>query len=266
VEPAEGLNSAAPASAAPNPPWPSERSRRWLAKRRIVMLEVGAVLTFILGSTIASSGSALVWPDDYAKLRRDQDFSVWSSWATMDIDTFKRAVLHLCYVPIILFIIWRSGKPWSRFGLGKPKYPTDLLLGLCLWFNVAVLDALVTLAFSRHTSWQRFSIGSVPYDRLLLLLVWSCAVGFSEELTMRAYLIPRLETIFRSTWKSLFLSVVVFGFAHFYQSYVGVIQSLVAGLVCGTAFCLTRRIWPVAIAHAVTDFVISTHMTPFNGI
>ncbi len=226
---------------------------------------VAAVVIFIVGGSIAASGSALIWPKDYGRLKRAEDLAAWSSWATLDISTFENTVLHLRYVPIILFIIWRSGKPWSRFGLGAPKYPKDLLLGLCLWFIVAVFDTLLALAFNRHDFSNRFTIGNVPEDRFLLLLVWSCAVGFSEELTMRAYLIPRLETIFRSTWKSLVLSAIVFGFVHLYKSYVGVIQSLIAGLVWGTAFCLTRRVWPVAVAHAVTDLVIATHTAPFNG-
>jgi membrane protease YdiL (CAAX protease family) len=91
-------------------------------------------------------------------------------------------------------------------------------------------------------------------------------VGFSEELQCRAYLIPRLEAVTGATWKAVLLSVMLFGFVHLYHGYVGVISSVVAGAVWSIGFCLTRRIWPVAISHAIWDFIIDSHLAATVGL
>ena len=183
----------------------------------------------------------------------------------MDIDLFERAFHHIGLVPILLFIIWRSGEPRSRFGLVSPKYPKDLLIGVGLWFILAILDGVIDAIMGRHDPWFQFTRADAPQTRLVLLVGWSCAVGLSEELATRAYLIPRLEMIIRSTWKSVLIGALFFGFVHLSQSYVGIVRQFLTACLFGWAFCVTRRIWPVAIAHAVVDFVIAVHSTPISG-
>jgi membrane protease YdiL (CAAX protease family) len=242
-----------------------QRTLRRRTQRLVAILEVAAVLVLILGPSFAYVVGYLIWGGDYNNLASDRRFIASRTESVMNIDSLERMLGKLRLIPVVLFVIWRSGKPWSWFGLVKPKYPKDLLLGLGLWLLIAVLDGFVSIAFKRREPWLPFTRIAVPQARLLWLVGWSCAVGLSEELAMRAYLIPRLETILRSTWKSVALSVLIFGFAHLYQSYVGVIQSLVVATVFGVAFCITRRIWPVAFAHALTDFVIGAHLGPFSG-
>jgi hypothetical protein len=106
---------------------------------------------------------------------------------------------------------------------------------------------------------------AIPWHRGLLLLTCSCAVGFSEELSYRAYLIPRLEEVMGSTWKSITLSAALFGFAHFYQGYFGIACAVVAAMVYGVSFCVARRVWPLAISHAIGDFVIFTQLSSTLG-
>ena len=105
-----------------------------------------------------------------------------------------------------------------------------------------------------------------PGNAAYFLLGNCCAIGFSEELTGRAYLIPRLETVTGATWKAVLLSVVLFGFVHLYKGYVGVIHSVVAATIWAIGFCLTRRIWPVALSHAITDFIVDSHLAATVGL
>jgi membrane protease YdiL (CAAX protease family) len=77
--------------------------------------------------------------------------------------------------------------------------------------------------------------------------------------------ITRFEAMTGATWKAVVLSVAVFGFLHLYLGAVGVPGSLIAGTVWGIAFCLTRRVWPVAISHALTNFVVFTHLSALAG-
>jgi membrane protease YdiL (CAAX protease family) len=87
-----------------------------------------------------------------------------------------------------------------------------------------------------------------------VLLVLAIAVGFSEELVARGYLIPRLERLLRSTWASVLVSAAVFGLLHWRSGVLTVCHAFLGGIVYGIAFAWTRRLWPVAIAHAMYDF------------
>jgi membrane protease YdiL (CAAX protease family) len=89
----------------------------------------------------------------------------------------------------------------------------------------------------------------------LLVPFSSCAIGFVEELVMRGYLIPRFERLLGSSWKAVLVSTVLFASCHMYQGPVGVISAAITGLVLGIAFCWVRRLWPVALAHALLDFI-----------
>ena len=90
----------------------------------------------------------------------------------------------------------------------------------------------------------------------LLVAVVFAAGGFSEELVMRGYLIPRLERLLQSTWVAVVVTSVLFGSYHLYQGTAYAIASAVLGLFLGVAFCLTRRLWPLCAAHALYNFLL----------
>jgi len=84
----------------------------------------------------------------------------------------------------------------------------------------------------------------------LLLILTKGVNGFAEELILRGYLIPRLETLTGSTAKSIVLSSVLFASYHIYQGPASSIQILIMGLIFGSFFAITRRICPLVLAHA----------------
>ena len=53
---------------------------------------------------------------------------------------------------------------------------------------------------------------------------------------------------------------------HLYKGYFGVIYAVVMAVVVSIGFCVTRRIWPVALAHAITDLVAYTHLGATVGL
>jgi membrane protease YdiL (CAAX protease family) len=206
----------------------------------------------------------LVWGREYQELaqqKRDAEFKTATAYGTTLVQSM---VAQLRLVPVVLFVMWRSGKGWACFGLVKPKIGKDILIGLGLWLLIATFDLLM-LPLDVHHPWLEFYPVAVPWHRAILLLGDCCAIGFSEELAFRAYLIPRLEAVTGATWKAVLLSVVLFGFVHLYQGYVGVLYTVVAAVVWGVGFCLSRRIWPVAISHAITDFIILSHLSVTVG-
>jgi uncharacterized protein len=164
----------------------------------------------------------------------------------------------------VLYLIWRSRERWSVFGVRRPRWLGDLLLGGVIWatahglcyavvyqygYLLSVLNGMVPMPEVAFTQAPR---GAAEYA---LLVLACCANGFNEELLMRGYLLPRFEQLLGSTWKGLLLTTVLFALLHVYQGTYGVVAAAVLGLVYGVAFCWLRRLWPVAIAHALADFV-----------
>jgi membrane protease YdiL (CAAX protease family) len=231
-------------------------------------VETSVVLLLIGGFLFARIPCWAFWRGEY--LQYDEQFShleVQTS-ATFGIHLFESMNGHLILIPIVLFIIWRSGDPWSRFGLVKPKWPRDILIGLGLLLIVAVLrDECLGAIFhdSFESTWLNLLPASNPPLRTALLIASACAIGFSEELTTRAYLIPRLEELIGATWKCVLLSSTIFALLHLSLGMAGVVNSFLCAAIWGTGFCLTRRIWPVAIAHALNDFVCTSHVNSLIG-
>jgi membrane protease YdiL (CAAX protease family) len=208
----------------------------------------------------------LFWGGENLKSAPHRHRAEHQTAAEYDTTLFESIVTRLRFVPVVLVVMWRSGAGWASFGLVKPSLGKDILIGLGLWLLVATCDALIALAFNRSHPWGGFYPLAIPWHRAALLLGDCCAIGFSEELTFRAYLIPRLKTVAGATWQSVVMSVLLFAFVHSYKGYVGVIHSVVAAVVWSVGFCFTRRIWPVALSHAITDFIIESHLGATVGL
>ena len=113
---------------------------------------------------------------------------------------------------------------------------------------------------SSNPIWTNLVPSPVPIDKGVLIFADCLAIGLYEELACRGYLIPRIETLFGSTWKSILFSSILFALLHISKGITGVVTSGLLGVIWGIAFCATRRIWPVVIAHALWDYVVATHL------
>jgi membrane protease YdiL (CAAX protease family) len=91
-----------------------------------------------------------------------------------------------------------------------------------------------------------------------MLFAVTIQAGFGEETVFRGYMFERLGKIIGpGVWAKAFivlLTVATFGLAHYAdQGLPGVQQGMVAGLVFGTIFAITGRIWMPIAAHAAFD-------------
>ncbi len=238
-----------------------------IATRRAIWFEIGAIVVLSCGPTLSNWGCSLIGGSEYQKLDQQWRDAQHKTATVFETTKFESMVQHLQLVPVVLFVMWRSGEGWACFGLVKAKLGKDILTGFGLWLIAITFVSLINLvAFHQRVPEHRLYPDAISWHRAMLLIANCCAIGFSEELRYRAYLIPRLEAVTGSTWKSAVISVVVFGFVHLYQGYLGVIDSVVTAVLFSIGFCLTRRIWPVALAHAVTNFIIYTHASSHLGL
>jgi membrane protease YdiL (CAAX protease family) len=82
--------------------------------------------------------------------------------------------------------------------------------------------------------------------------------GWGEETVFRGYLFERLGKLLGSDTGArtaiVLLTAALFGIAHYPdQGIAGVQQATIFGLVFGTIFAITGRIWTLMCAHAAFD-------------
>ncbi len=171
---------------------------------------------------------------------------------------------NLAAVPLgaLLVLAWAhlSHTPWQALGFIKPKHWFGTLTyGIA--FGIALKILLKSLVMP--------VLGADPVNRtyhflagnraMLPAAVWAMLVaGFGEETVFRGYLFERSAKLFgcsaaAKAWTVLFTSTI-FGAAHYTdQGLTGAEQGAITGLVFGTIFANTGRIFFLISAHAAFD-------------
>jgi membrane protease YdiL (CAAX protease family) len=163
-------------------------------------------------------------------------------------DAIQLSGTSACIAFVTLYLIRRSGEPWGRFGLDRPA-GTDVLLGIGMLIVaelVWILESRLGLPSSNYPF-----IGPRGSTELALMLVAHAANGFTEELVTRAYLITRLEALLRSRGWAVVLAAAAFASYHAYQGPAGLVGNFLFGLAYGVAYLSIRRVWPLAVGHAL---------------
>jgi membrane protease YdiL (CAAX protease family) len=156
-----------------------------------------------------------------------------------------------------LYLLWRSGIGPRRIGLGKPRWPTDLLGGLGLAALIG-LPGLALYLISRHFGLNAEvepSALHATWWRIPMLIVAAFANGFAEETIVVGYLITRLRQLGLSRSRAIVVTSVLRGLYHLYQGFGAGIGNLAMGLVFGYTWCRSGRLWPLVIAHGLIDTV-----------
>jgi len=159
-----------------------------------------------------------------------------------------------------VWVRW-SRTPWREIGYVQPKsWTQDLALGLA--FGIAfklLMKALVMPLFGapainpayHYLTGNQAALPGAAY----LMIVGG---GFGEETVFRGYLFERLGKLFGGSvaarTASVILSAGLFGLYHYReQGLAGVEQASITGLVFGTIFAVTGRLWMVMAVHAAFD-------------
>jgi len=222
---------------APLPERPKPLTVRGSERRReileVVVVLLVAVLPYLLSAWFAQPGGAPF------------------AGPTRSIDRITGAIETS--VPI-LYIIYRTGEGWARFGI-RAFRPTDALVAAGLW-------AATWLGCRAFTSPSPFSFpvtsqGSIPVPSApafslfgSALLVVSLAAGaFAEEVAMRSFLLHRLEKLTQSKAWAVVIASLLFGSYHIYEGLWNAMSVTFMGLVFSIYFVNYRRIAPLVLAH-----------------
>ena len=174
---------------------------------------------------------------------------------------------NLLFAPLsaLLVLAWAhlSRTPWREIGYVQPgHWWRDALLGIAGGVSLRFLMQVIVMPLVGHHSINQqfhFLVGNTTalIGVALLLLINS---GFGEETLFRGYLFERLRKLLGNTRLAtaaiILLTSAIFGLAHYpEQGWVGVMQSSMTGMVFGTTFAITGRIWPIMWAHAAFNLM-----------
>ncbi len=94
---------------------------------------------------------------------------------------------------------------------------------------------------------------------MLPAAIWATLVaGFGEETVFRGWMFERLGKLFgQGVWTKtliVLLTSIWFGLSHYLnQGLIGVGHATIFGLVFGSIYAVTKRVWMLMIAHAAFD-------------
>jgi membrane protease YdiL (CAAX protease family) len=162
---------------------------------------------------------------------------------------------------LVLVWVWLSRTPWREIGYVRPQsWTRTLLVGIV--FGVAfkfLMKAVVMPLLGAPPINQAYHFlagNTAAIPGMLFILIINAGVG--EETFFRGWMFERLGKLFGSSvWGKIFIVLItsaLFSAAHYpSQGLPGVEQAIVTGLVFGTIFAITGRIFMLMIAHAAFD-------------
>lgn len=163
----------------------------------------------------------------------------------------------------ILVLIWAklSRTPWREIGYVRPRsWLGGLIIGLILGIAFKFLMKAAVMPL----------LGAEPENQTYHYLVGNAAAamavvpmmvftgGFGEETFFRGYLFERLGKLIGyspgAKTLSVLISSLLFASLHYFdQGLAGAEQATITGLVFGTVFALTGRVWTLMCVHAAFD-------------
>jgi membrane protease YdiL (CAAX protease family) len=172
---------------------------------------------------------------------------------------------NLIVVPLsaLLVLVWcrLSQTPWREIGYFRPKsWTRSVVVGIAFGIGFKLLMKAIVMPL----------LGAPPINQAYHYLVGNQAAlpgmlfamivgaGFGEETVFRGYLFERLGKLFGASVGAktaiVLLTAGWFGLIHYpMQGLAGAEQATIVGLVFGTIFAISGRIWILMCAHAAFD-------------
>ena len=162
---------------------------------------------------------------------------------------------------LVLLWAWRSRTPWREIGYVRPKswiitVAIGIVFGVAFKFLMKAIVMPLLGADPINPAYHYLAGNSAALPGILYTMI--VVAGFGEETVFRGWMFERLGKLLGSgVWAKtliVLLTTVLFGLAHYSdQRLAGVEQAMITGLVFGTIFAITGRIFMLMVAHATFD-------------
>ena len=144
-------------------------------------------------------------------------------------------------------------------GLSIPHWIKDVIIAFAVLIVTMLIRISVAVLFENLGSFV-FRKPHIPfiYSSTISEMIWICVtalvVGFGEELLIRGYLLSRLLRIIGPVM-SVIASSLVFAAWHIPTGVGAGVHTFIWGVVYGWTFVKIRRLYPLALAHAVNNAI-----------
>jgi uncharacterized protein len=162
---------------------------------------------------------------------------------------------------LVLFWVRLSRTPWREIGFVRPDswvrtVAIGIVFGVALKFLMKMVVMPLLGAPPINPAYHYLAGNRAALPGVVFAMIF--VAGFGEETVFRGYMFERLGKLFGSGLGARTLIVILtaglFAAAHYsVQGVAGAEQAAITGLVFGTTFALTKRIWMVMAAHASYD-------------
>lgn len=165
----------------------------------------------------------------------------------------------------ILVLLWAriSETPWRDLGLVRPRsWPRTIAIGVV--FGVALKFAMKSIVMpllgAPPVNVPFHFLAHNPAEIPWMLYVIFVGAGFGEEMLYRGWAFERFGKLLGATWPARTIAILVtsvwFGRDHYgFQGIMGVQQATIVGLIFGSVFAVTGRLYLLMIAHVAFDLV-----------
>ena len=163
----------------------------------------------------------------------------------------------------VLALVWArwSRTPWREIGYVRPRSwiataAIGITFGIAFKFLMKMIVMPLLGAPPINQAYHYLAGNRAAIPAMLFAVI--IGAGFGEETVFRGYMFERLGKLFGSgvvaRTSIVLLTSALFGLAHYsVQGLAGTEQATIVGLVFGTIFAMTGRIWMLMFAHAAFD-------------
>lgn len=175
-----------------------------------------------------------------------------------------RSHIHQTLLMLIVFVallcvgMLLNDKTFKRFRLwNKPGFTRWILPVLGMFATLIVLSTVLVYVYDPKIL---FYMPKFQFSTwLVLLLVYPLLSAFPQEIIFRTFLFHRYKTIIPRKEHRIWLSSICFGYVHiFYDNWLAVVLSTVAGYVFCKTYAHSRSTILVAIEHSLWGLWIFT--------
>jgi membrane protease YdiL (CAAX protease family) len=163
----------------------------------------------------------------------------------------------------VLVLAWahRSRTPWREIGYVRPRsWIRGLLVGIAFGAVLKLLMKAIVMpllgADPINQAYHYLTGNRAALPAMLFAMI--VGAGWGEETVFRGYMFERLGKLFgqgmSAKTASVLITAALFGIAHYPdQGLAGAQQGMIVGLVFGTIYAITGRLWMLMCAHAAFD-------------
>jgi len=227
---------------------PLPRSQRLLGL--LIVLAV-AFLSSVVHSIARVVGFDLSYPDSLVKLTY-----------------FDGILRELTSLAVLAYVVQFDGRTFRDLGLNFSA--RDLPYGFLLWVVATGCYRLVypiILSVSESMGWHP-AVPYVPSLRLGLGLLTYCFIAVNpvfEEMIVRAFLMSETLALTGSASLAVLCSVLLQTSYHLYQGVPYALALVPLFLIFSIYYAHTRRIFPLIVAHFITDLYAHLHHAMYHA-